>query len=129
MVRAVPAAGGRDRMGVGCSSQMSEGGPSDPLARLGDRLARARRGRDDGQAPRGDVTSSRSELGLGFRIGIELVAALCVGLALGWVTDRLLGTRPWGLIAFFFLGAGAGTLNVFRAAQAVGRQASGRKQD
>ena len=108
---------------------MSEGGPSDPLARLGERLARARRERAEGQAPRGDITSTPGVLGLGFRIGIELVAALCVGLALGWVTDRLLGTRPWGLIAFFFLGAGAGTLNVFRAAQGIGRPGIGRKQD
>ena len=106
---------------------MSEGGPSDPLARLGERLAKAQQERAQGQAPRDDITSTRSGLGLGFRIGIELVAALCVGLALGWVTDRLLGTAPWGLIVFFFLGAGAGTLNVFRAAQGIGRQGVGRQ--
>ena len=107
---------------------MSEGGPSDPLARLGERLAKARRERAEGQPPRDDVTSARSGVGLGFRIGIELVAALCVGLALGWVTDRLFGTAPWGLIAFFFLGAGAGMLNVFRAAQGIGKPGIG-KQD
>ena len=101
---------------------MSEGGPSDPLARLGERLAKARRERAEGQSPRDDITSARSGLGLGLRIGIELVAALCVGLALGWVADRLLGTAPWGLIIFFFLGAGAGMFNVFRAAQGIGRR-------
>src|SRR6202790_1678239 len=112
---------------------MSEGGPSDPLARLGERLDKARFERDQGQAS-GDSARSAGgaggALGFGFRIGVELVAALCVGLALGWVAYRFL-PAPWGtigLIAFFFLGAGAGTLNVFRAAQGVGRQV-GRKAD
>jgi ATP synthase protein I len=106
---------------------MSEGGPSDPLARLGERLDKARLERDRGQATTagGESASSGGALGFGFRIGIELVAALGVGLALGWVAYRFL-PAPWGtigLIVFFFLGAGAGTLNVFRAAQGVGRNA------
>jgi ATP synthase protein I len=104
---------------------MSEGGPSDPLARLGERLDKARLGRDHGQNAAGsDATAPPSGLGFGFRIGVEMVAALCVGLALGWVAYRFL-PAPWGvigLIGFFFLGAGAGTLNVFRAAQGIGRQ-------
>ncbi len=53
-------------------------------------------------------------------MAVELAAALCVGLGLGWLTDRFLGTRPWGLIVFFFLGIAAGMLNVFRAAKGVG---------
>ena len=109
---------------------MSEDGPPDPLARdplarLGDRLDKARLERDQGQANAGiRDDSSGGALGFGFRIGIELVAALCVGLALGWIAYRFL-PAPWGtigLIVFFFLGASAGTLNVFRAAQGVGRQ-------
>jgi ATP synthase protein I len=59
-------------------------------------------------------------MGLGFRIAVELVSALCVGLALGWVCDRFLGTRPWGLIVFFLLGIAAGMVNVFRAAKQLG---------
>ena len=108
--------------------EMSEGGPSDPLARLGERLDKARLGRDEGQAAAGgDGASPGGALGFGFRIGVELVAALCVGLAFGWLAYRFL-PAPWGvigLIAFFFLGAGAGTLNVFRAAQGIGRQKPG----
>lgn len=56
------------------------------------------------------------------RMATELAAALIVGLALGWGVDRLFGTRPWGLIIFFFLGAAAGMVNVFRAAMGVGYQ-------
>ncbi len=103
---------------------MSEGGPSDPLARLGERLDKARQERGQGQAAGGDASPPAGALGFGFRIGVELVAALCVGLALGWVAYRFL-PPPWGvigLILFFFLGVGAGTLNVFRAAQTIGRR-------
>jgi ATP synthase protein I len=49
-----------------------------------------------------------------------MVSALVVGLALGWVFDRAFGTRPWGLIVFFFLGSAAGMINVFRVAKGVG---------
>jgi ATP synthase protein I len=99
---------------------MSENPPPDPLARLGDRIDRARQERLREEKARGGGPPSGGALGVGFRIAIELVAALCVGLALGWVFDRVLGTRPWGLIVFFFLGAAAGMVNVFRAAKNIG---------
>ncbi|HEV2300386.1 MAG TPA: AtpZ/AtpI family protein [Stellaceae bacterium] len=93
---------------------MSEDKPPDPLADLGERLAAARRQ----AAPRRPAEGSAGPqglAGLGFRIGIELVAALAVGVALGWVVDRLAHTRPWGVVAGFVLGAAAGLLNVMRA--------------
>jgi ATP synthase protein I len=94
--------------------------PPDALKRLGERIDKARqeRARHHGGA-RG--ASPQGPLGLAFRIAIELVAALAVGLAIGWGLDRVLGTRPWGLIVFFFIGAAAGMLNVLRAAKEVGR--------
>ena len=58
-------------------------------------------------------------LGLGLRIGVEMVSALGVGLAIGWGLDRWLGTKPWLMVVFFFLGAAAGILNVYRAAQGM----------
>jgi len=100
---------------------MSEDEPPNPLARLGERIDRARAEEDRGQSGRRGAAASGGALGFGLRIGIELLAALCVGVALGWVVDRFLGTRPWGLIAFFFLGSAAGIVNVFRAAQGLGR--------
>jgi ATP synthase protein I len=98
---------------------MSEDPPRDPLALLGEQIDRARGERlrhetgARGGAPRG-------ALGLGLRMAVELAAALCVGLALGWVVDHVFGTRPWGLIIFFFLGVAAGMVNVFRAAKGLG---------
>lgn len=61
-----------------------------------------------------------SALGMAFRIGVELVAALIVGVGIGLLIDYWLGTAPWGLVAFFFLGAGAGVLNVYRAVAGYG---------
>ncbi|TMJ79282.1 MAG: F0F1 ATP synthase assembly protein I, partial [Alphaproteobacteria bacterium] len=52
----------------------------------------------------------------GFRLSTELVAAVVVGAALGWLLDRWLGISPWGMIVFLLLGFAAGVLNVMRAA-------------
>jgi ATP synthase protein I len=61
-----------------------------------------------------------SGLGLAFRVGIELVAALAVGVGIGWLLDRWLGTKPWLMVVFFFLGSAAGMLNVWRAMSGIG---------
>jgi len=92
--------------------------PSDALKRLGERIDKARR--DELQRP-GGGRNPQGPLGLAFRVAVELVAALGVGVAIGWGLDRVLGTRPWGVIVFFFIGAAAGMLNVLRAAKDVGR--------
>ena len=94
--------------------------PPDPLAQLAEKIEQARR-EQLRRGGSGRSASPQGPLGLAFRIAIELVAALCVGVAIGWGLDRLLGTRPWGLIVFFFIGAAAGMLNVVRAAKEVGR--------
>ncbi len=61
-----------------------------------------------------------SGFGVAFRIGVELVAALVIGVGTGLLLDRWLGSTPWFLIVFFFLGAAAGVLNVYRAASGIG---------
>jgi ATP synthase protein I len=105
---------------------MSESGPPDPLRRLGEEIAEARSRADaEARRGRGDVTAGGNALGFGLRVGIELVAALCVGVGLGWLADRYLGIRPWGLIAGFLLGSAAGVVNVFRAVQGMGRPPGG----
>src|SRR5919109_1257820 len=98
---------------------MSEGGPPDPLARLGERIDKARAERVRTQPAVGDRSALQQGLGFGFRIGIELVVAIGVATGLGWAIDRWLGTRPWGLIVLFFLGVAAGMLNVYRAVSGI----------
>ena len=54
------------------------------------------------------------------RIGTEMVAALIVGVGIGYSLDNWLETKPLFLVVFFFLGAGAGVLNVYRVASGLG---------
>lgn len=61
-------------------------------------------------------------LGMAMRIGVELVAGVGVGAGIGYFLDRWLGTGPWLLILFFFLGAAGGIMNVYRAATGEGLQ-------
>ncbi len=55
-------------------------------------------------------------LGMAMRLGIELVAGTVVGGFIGWWLDKWLGTGPFLLLTFFFLGTAAGILNVVRSA-------------
>jgi ATP synthase protein I len=63
---------------------------------------------------------AQGPVGVAFRIGTELLAAMIVGVGGGMLFDHWLGTAPWGLIVWFFLGAAAGILNVYRAISGLG---------
>jgi len=91
------------------------------------REARARQAEASGAGAH-KAGGTMSPLGMAFRIGIELVSALIVGVGIGWLLDRWLGTGPWLLIVFFFLGAGAGILNVYRAVSRLGFGGAGPEQ-
>ncbi|HYC13124.1 MAG TPA: AtpZ/AtpI family protein [Stellaceae bacterium] len=101
---------------------MTEPERPDPLAALGERIERAQRAQEGKRRSADAETSpsSKEAMGLGFRIGIELVVAVAVGVGLGWAFDRWLGTRPWGLLVFLFLGIGAGMTNVYRVVKGLG---------
>ena len=64
----------------------------------------------------------QSGAGFGFKISTELVAALVVGVGIGLLVDNYLGTKPFGLIIFFILGAFAGFLNVYRVMRRIEKQ-------
>ena len=65
---------------------------------------------------------SGSFLGNAFKLGTELVAAVAVGTIIGFILDTWFGTKPWLIIIFFFLGAAAGMLNVFRTANRMQKE-------
>lgn len=86
------------------------------LRDLGKRLDEAERKRAVVKRP-----PPPSQLNIATRFGVELVAALLVGGAIGWGIDWLAGrfgvhTKPVFLILFVVLGAVAGIRNVMRAA-------------
>jgi ATP synthase protein I len=53
-------------------------------------------------------------------IGVTLVAATAIGLAMGYGLDRVLGTSPWLTMAFTLFGIVAGFLNLFRDVGMIG---------
>ena len=71
--------------------------------------ARGRRAPEPTARPAGP-----SAWGIGARVGVELLSALVVGLAIGWGLDRWLHTAPLFLVVFVLLGGAAGVANVWR---------------
>jgi ATP synthase protein I len=51
---------------------------------------------------------------IGLRLGVEMVSALVVALAIGYGLDRAFGTKPILLLVSLPLGVAAGVLNVWR---------------
>jgi ATP synthase protein I len=78
------------------------------------RTARQRRGLDATAAEVKQSPASLSAMGIGMRVGVELVSALIVGVAIGWGLDRWLHTSPALLVVFLLLGGAAGVANVWR---------------
>ncbi|MCQ8278539.1 AtpZ/AtpI family protein [Acetobacteraceae bacterium KSS8] len=76
--------------------------------------ARAKRGLDRPADQPNAVPTDMSAFTVFFRVGIELVSAVLVGLLIGYGLDRLLHTRPFLLILFVVLGGIAGMVNVWR---------------
>ncbi len=53
-------------------------------------------------------------LGVGMRVGMELVMATMIGTGLGWLGDRYFGTKPIVMVIGVLIGVAAGLLNVHR---------------
>ncbi len=99
------------------SEESGEDGPSSPSFEERLKAARGRQGLD---APpplsardTGDM-GGMSPWGIGLRVGIELVSALVVAVAIGWGLGYLFGGKPIFIAVFVLLGGAAGILNVWR---------------
>jgi ATP synthase protein I len=96
---------------------MSDPPPPEKLDDLDFRLSQAReKSRANREPGPSHGKEEMSGYSMAIRIGTEMVAALILGVGFGYFLDYWLETKPWFLIMFFFLGAGAGILNVYRAA-------------
>lgn len=81
--------------------------------RLAAELAERRTG---GSGSEDERTTRPAGIAEALKLSSEFIGGVIVGIAFGWVFDRVLGTSPWGLIVFLLLGFAAGVLNVLRSA-------------
>ena len=91
------------------------GGPGDSFkSRL--QAARIKQGLDTPPKPTGQNPggSGAAAWRIGLRLGVEMVSALVVALAIGYGLDRAFGTKPILLLVSLPLGVAAGVLNVWR---------------
>lgn len=63
--------------------------------------------------------SGASDIGVGVKVAVDLVAGVGFGGGIGWSLDWWLGTKPWLLVVFLMLGFAAGLMNVIRTANKV----------
>jgi ATP synthase protein I len=59
----------------------------------------------------------RAVAGKAYRVVAELIGGVLVGLALGFVIDRVAGTTPWGLIGGVLLGFAVAVWMAWRTAK------------
>lgn len=88
---------------------------NDPLNDLDRKLREAREPEKKRRVSVRPAGSDNRASSMAFRVGSELVSALLVGVGIGWLLDEWLGTKPWLMVVFFFLGSAAGIYNVYRA--------------
>jgi len=83
------------------------------------------KGRLQDQEPREQVAPSGFAYGI--RLSSEFLSAIVVGVVLGLGLDQLVGTKPWGLIFFLFIGFAAGVLNILRSTGRIAPSQIGKK--
>lgn len=100
---------------------MTEREPPKPRDDLDKRLSKFRNERDVATGRnRHKTDSTNNGLGFAMRIGVEVVAAVIIGVAFGLFLDDSLGTKPWFMLLFFVLGSAAGMFNVYRVVRNQG---------
>ena len=93
----------------------------DTLNALDSRLKNARdHVQDPLNQPGAEKAAKGGALGLAFRVSVEIVSAVAIGVGVGWLLDGWLGTTPWLMIVFVVLGFASGILNVYRLASGFG---------
>tara|TARA_R110002126_G_scaffold21747_5_gene78231 strand:+ start:341 stop:709 length:369 start_codon:yes stop_codon:yes gene_type:complete len=108
---------------------MTERKPPKSPDDLDQRLSRFRNERDIATGRVVKSGSTNNGLGFAMRIGVELVAALVIGVGFGLFLDSWLETKPWFMLTFFLLGAAAGLFNVYRVVRNQGGAVGYRQND
>jgi ATP synthase protein I len=102
---------------------MTEGDPRD-LDQFDAKLKAARDRIEGREGPGSKKTGSSSDslVAVGYRMSIELVVGICLGLGLGWLIDKQMGTKPWFMLILMFVGLAAAILNVVRMSKDLQRR-------
>ena len=87
---------------------------------LGARLEAAREEQAQERGGRRKTKVDSRGWGMGLRLSFEMVVGISLGVGLGLLLDHWFDTGPLFLILFFFFGAAAGSLNVYRTATGQG---------
>jgi len=93
-----------------------KGSLEDRMNQLENRLAQAKVGEDDRD---GAADERRKGYSQALKLSSEFIAAVIVGVMIGYLLDLALSTKPWGMVIFLLLGFCAGVLNVLRTAGVV----------
>lgn len=65
---------------------------------------------------KGEPAEQLKKFGWATALGLVFLSNVVAGLLIGYYLDRWLGTSPWLLLLFLFIGMGAATYNVLRLA-------------
>ena len=85
---------------------------NDPEREKLDDLA-ARIQKASGQTPVTDEAKP-GEVKMG-RVGFDFLSSILGSAFLGWLIDKYVGTKPWGMIGLIILGFGVGVMGVWRS--------------
>ncbi|WP_232628167.1 AtpZ/AtpI family protein [Methylobacterium sp. Leaf118] len=113
------AAGG----GGGPEKASDDGDLSARLKRLETQIEGKRPKAAPADAARKATPGATSSLGQAMRLSTEFIAGVIAGGILGYITDHLLGTKPWGMIVLLMLGFVTGIYNVMRVSGFSGHKA------
>nr|WP_236960425.1 AtpZ/AtpI family protein [Methylobacterium durans] len=85
------------------------------LKRLETQIEQKRISASPAHSSRSGSSAGPSSLGRAMQLSTEFTGAVIAGGILGWIFDRFLGTKPWGMLVLLMLGFAAGVYSVIRA--------------
>ena len=94
---------------------MADGPDPERLKALDARLAELRKA----QEPEPPKETHYTQVQLGWRMVVELVSGIGIGVVMGYGLDTLLGTMPLMLVIFTLLGFAAGVRTMMRTAKEI----------
>ncbi|WP_317992886.1 AtpZ/AtpI family protein [Bartonella gliris] len=90
------------------------------LALMRKEALKKRKYKNEEEEPQGTIARA-------IKLSSEFLASIIVGVVLGLGFDKLVGSLPWGLVFFLFLGFAAGILSILRSVGYIAPSQLGQK--